>query len=357
MLYKFYYRLSSFYRVTYKRKDILIEHNPLLGVQPKKYYAADKFIQDIDSSLVFTDKSVNFLFAIEIIEKLYVNQSDSNAKYKLNPKYNFVVTDENIKTIKKLYFYRNSTLHKGDIILPAIPYDYFITQHVLPLINQFIKVEPNFILDEINPSVDCGINIFNEILNIKINIEDLKKDDYNKELSDNLCYLTHLKELGRSSFNRSISLPLKQLKLIAKKKKSIEDDFFSYDYSNDLKKIKAAEEYAKSLSSKEKVWEILNCPCCGAKTLLVFWHISQPIEDLPKAFKVTEEAKCQFCDYEINSGMGEPKQFKILKKFVFNNEDDIGWPFDSFSPTQEELDSYEDIVRSIMKHSKFNKQQ
>lgn len=335
-------------------KDILIEHHPSFGIHPKKFPGAKKFIEEIDSTIIFSEKSVNFLFAIEIIEELKKNQSNADSKHKLHPKYNFVATDENLSTIKKLYSYRNSTLHKADIILPAIPYDYFITQHVLPIINQFIQIEPDFILDEINKPIHCGVNVFNEILKIKINIDDLKKDDHNKELDHNLSYLAHLKELGRASYNRPIDNTLKELKQLEKENSKDDQDIFSYNYSKEIKKIIVAENYVKDLSLKEneKIWAIHNCPCCGVKTFLVFWRVVQPIEGMPRAYRVTEEAKCQFCDYEIDRAMGEPKRFKILKKDIFDNEDDIGWPFRSFNPTQKELDSYQELVRSIMTHGK-----
>ena len=327
-------------------KESLSEYSDLLSQAVKGANTPLKILEKLDSGELTINqyKTVNFSFGLEILKQLKSNQKDSKAKYKLLKKHEFLVTEKSVNTLLKLHEYRNATLHRGNKILGYIPFDYFISQFVLPLVYEILK-QSDYHLKAVNRKVACGVDILKTILKIKFDEANMDYiGDYDEEFSNKICHLAHLKELGRASFLRPVDLPLHILKR-EYTTGSDETDLILDGYNRvahlGLKQYAIAEKLAVEESKNSRVNEILKCPCCGANTLLSYWEISVPVEGMPKAFKSVNEAGCGFCFYSISRSMGDPFEFQLAKKPVFGTDSDEGWPFHSFKPSRKELDDYE----------------
>ncbi|HRE95245.1 MAG TPA: hypothetical protein PK637_00675, partial [Flavobacteriales bacterium] len=192
-------------------KDILYQSHPLLATDMRRMDNATLLEYLETEKIEPGDRSIDFAVALQLLKDLKKARGSGKKKYFLPQKHDFILLEQHLKTIKKLFDYRNSTLHRGDVILPYLAFDYFISQHVLPLVKTILDSEPDYILKEIDRETGCGLKVFNEILKIKFNINDLKKEG-SKDFIDKIERLAHLKELGRASFNLPVSLPRNVLK-------------------------------------------------------------------------------------------------------------------------------------------------
>ncbi len=325
-------------------KDVLSEYHLLLGRKITNYTNADDILNQLDSGTIETNSdTVNFRFAFKLLKKLQKNNDRINSTYKLLPEHFFLLDSNNYQTILKLHDYRNATLHKGNTILGYIAFDYFISQHVLPLVNEILQSQSKYQLEELNKKVGCNINVLDEILKIKFKIQDLeRKEAIDIVFENKLCHLAHLKELGRASYSRPIDLPMQHIKkLLNKKKTKTVQNIDNYDRSASLslKSYKLAQKLAVTESKNSNVHQRLTCPCCGANTLLTYWRIEIPVEGLPVSFKEIDYANCSFCSYQVRSDIHDPYDFKITSNPIFQSID-IGWPFESFNPSRKELDDF-----------------
>lgn len=331
-------------------KGILYQCHPLLATDMRKMDNS-RVLEYLEKEKIEPeDRSIDFAIALELLKSLKQRRTSGDKKYKLDSRHDFLLNSNHLQTIRKLLYYRNSTLHKADIILPYIPFDYFISQHVFPLVNQILANEQKYSLNDVRNETDCGINVFKEILSIKFELKELKKDA-SVSFINKIERLAHLKELGRASFSLPVSLPIKALKKeirSIKNGKNISNKNDLYWMKCQLKQFELAEELAQIESKKTNTQNIYKCPCCGGNTLLAYWRIDTPLPGIPKAYKEVTKASCNFCSYSINPSMGDPYNSKITKEQIFDCEDDdIGWPFKSCEPDEEEKDSYREV------HGKF----
>jgi len=319
-------------------KEILYQCHPLLATDMRKMDNATVLEYLESEKIIPSDRSIDFNTALELLKDLKKSRDSVGKKFILDSKHDFLLELHNRNIIKKLFEYRNASLHKADVLLPYIAFDYFISQHVLPLIKGILDTEPDYEYLNIERQTASGIKVLKEILEVKFVISDLKKDASNAFIKK-IEKLAHLKELGRSSYNIPTSIPVNLLK--QKISKLIEDDDdtdleFGLSNKDLLEKCELAEELAKIESEHVKVHNIHICPCCGAKTLLSYWKVDFPMPEMPIAYIEVNDAKCNFCGYAINASMNDPHKFKITKEKIFDTIE-MGWPFDSLAPTTEDI--------------------
>lgn len=318
-------------------KEVLNQCHPLLATDMRKMDNATVLEYLETEKIKPSDRSIDFSVALDLLKDLKKNRIAGDKKITLDAKHDFLLEQHHRNTIKKLFEYRNASLHKADVLLPYIPFDYFISQHVLPLAKEILDTEPEYEYLSIEKQTASGISVLKEILGIKFSIADVKKDA-SDAFTKKIEKLAHLKEVGRASYNIPVSLPLNLLKLKIKELEDDDDDIdFGYSNKELLQRYELAEELAKIESEHVKVHNIHSCPCCGAKTLLSYWKVDFPMPEVPIAYIEVNDAKCSFCGYSINASMNDPYNFKITKEKIFDTIE-MGWPFDSFdTPSSEDI--------------------
>jgi hypothetical protein len=147
--------------------------------------------------------------------------------------------------------------------------------------------------------VFCKKNVLDELCKIKLE-EDYKDASKFEHITKSLAHISHLKEIGRASYNNHLHMgedytvseqeKERNLALINEERKSFN------------------EKVAIFLQSEFNYYHIHECPCCGGKSLVTYMEFS--IEQITSA-------RCLICSYKINDEIGEPKEFEIMDKEIF----------------------------------------
>jgi hypothetical protein len=191
-------------------------------------------------------------------------------------------------------------LHNGKGIPKDFALDLLWVNHIIPLISDILSIEERIIF--LDRNTHCRLNVLKELEAIELdsNYQDInKKDDFIKTLN----YICHLKELGRASFHNKYFMG----------EWGDEKTYEIMHQGYEGRKIQNVIQEAIALKNTGIYYEIYNCPCCGLQTLLNYY----PCDILAVNKTRLQKAKCINCTYQINSYIGEPKDFNIMNENVF----------------------------------------
>lgn len=217
-------------------------------------------------------------------------------------KHDFLSTDNSFATLKYLNWYRDRLLHDGSQVPSLWLFDYFITQHICPLLIDLFQIENDsikglpFYLKTLS-----GINILENIAKIKFDFEELKDKSQIENVQTKLLYIGHLKELGRANFN---------MNNYTRNGKST----FEYNYHDIFGR---GERFAESEEKHENFKGIKSCPCCTKKTLVLYSMVIEDIFNKHDTLNI-QWVKCYICDYHIRYNVGDPVFFNLSDVPIFD---------------------------------------
>ncbi|PKP17869.1 MAG: hypothetical protein CVU05_14725, partial [Bacteroidetes bacterium HGW-Bacteroidetes-21] len=301
-------------------KDILKRINPFLAV---------KFIEKEEELFKFLDnnispdevKTVEYSEAYKRFKQAYRHYDRSSDVYNTILKdFEFLIERENSESLRYLTDWRNRIMHNGQNMPNVFAYDYLISQRIIPIVFQIIEADSKK-LEGYKPyyfKTKTGINIIEEINNLKIDYKDFSSNDPQKNFFNNYLKLGHLKELGRASMKNNYW-----------DRKNL--SYFESNYKNPIGRY---ERFAQAEKVSNYYYNLKNCPCCGEKTLLVykeaFFNIIENKDDNIKW------VKCYCCDYFIKDNVDDPLELRLSEYPLF---DEI--------PEKTSLDWYLSELRSL----------
>jgi hypothetical protein len=199
-------------------------------------------------------------------------------------KYQFIVDNKNI--LEKLNEFRNRLVHRGTFVLPYASLDEFVGICLLPIVNASTQL-PGFSGKENlwkYPALSCEIDPINEICEV------MKTDPINFQ------EIALIKELGRAAYLN----PIPRRGIVV-----------------DLKGIRRrSEAIAKQevTTGNSGIFDVLNCPVCGCKSLLRMFDIESENPDPENPGKLrlfTYQIECLICTFEINQEISNASNFNL----------------------------------------------
>ncbi|WMM11132.1 hypothetical protein RCG47_02890 [Staphylococcus simulans] len=223
----------------------------------------------------------------------------------LEPNIHFGFIKNHKASLDLLNDIRNGIWHKGENMLTYEAYDYLIGKYILPLAVKFLKCS-NYM--EKYKKTQLWVFKGNSI---KINPLELIIKEFEKEKID-IGKVAVLKELGRASYYSHYG---KVFGTFVEQKNKI-----AYQLAK-----------AELVNGFESTNAILNCPCCGAESLVTYYSDEityseeHMIEDENGYIQTCntiagnqyiDKVKCPNCTFQLNK-----KGLKNLKEYGFDVED------------------------------------
>ncbi len=278
-------------------KDILRRINPFLAVKfiEKKEelfrYLDNTISADEINTIEYSETFNRFKQAFKHYDKtseVYIQQLKD---------YEFILDPRNTETLDYLAKWRNRIIHNGMTLPNLFAFEYLVSQRLIPLIVEIIKVERKYLKDYLPYffTTATGINIIEEILAVKFEFSDFKDKKKSKSLAFSLLKLGHLKEIGRAAFNSP--------KYIS---------FYEQEYEYPTGRI---ERFAEAERQDKDFYELRGCPCCGLKSLVVYRKEYDDIFTKKRDF--ISWFKCYSCDYSLKNNVGDPNFFNLSDKPIF----------------------------------------
>lgn len=249
----------------------------------------------------------------ETISRFYalVNLSNTNANSgsivkkfsKLIKEYSFLDSPECEETFKYLNWYRDRILHNGNKLPSLWLLDYTISQRIIPIVSNLVKVDnkqqgPEFFYFK----TVTGIDILNELNKIEFEFKDLKSKRKQYDSFVKLLKIGHLKELGRANMNMNFF---------------VRQNSATYEYNyHDVKG--RGQRFALAEKDHADFKDISNCPCCGVNSLVLYRIIIDDIFNPGKKLKI-DWVKCYTCDYHLRYDTGEPYLLELYIKPLFTS--------------------------------------
>lgn len=181
--------------------------------------------------------------------------------------------------------------------------DYFVTQRLLPIIAEIIRVEKVKLGDSLfyfkTPS---GIEIVDELSKIEFKFKELTEKPKSEHIAKKLLHIGHLKELGRCSLNMNLFV-----------RRNIQATY-EYNYTDPKGR---GRRFAKiELKEHKDARKILACVCCGEDSM-VLYLISMPNPFAKIGNIEISWVKCYTCDYHLRHNVGDPYFFGLSKERLF----------------------------------------
>lgn len=210
-----------------------------------------------------------------------------------NTKYNFLTAGKPV--LQKLNNLRNRLVHQGTFVLPYAQLDDFIGKYLLPIVVAVLEL-PEYKNQEKFWKYDiltCELDPINEI----IKEFQLSNVSYGK--------IAFLKELGRAALQSPVQ------------KRGIVVDF------GDRRRAEIiASKEAKSKSTK--VYDVLDCPVCGTKSLARFYRFESEnpdSEDPGESWIQTYYVQCFCCSFSIIDEISNASTFGLCIDDYWLKED------------------------------------
>ncbi len=280
--------------------DLLESIHPILvkGKLNKEIDLLNAITWKFDESDFSNKKTIPFSDVLKRFEFLIDNNKNLPEVLRVDKQFHFF--KHHINTIFTILEQRNNMLHRGKGILKDFALDLLWINHIIPLINDILKLEER--IPFLDKNTFCNLNVLNELNSLKLDHDykdTSKKDIFIKDLN-RIC---HLKELGRASFKNNLFMGEWGNERIKEN--------FEEKYNKNIRGI--AEFKAKLFHENLKYFNIYKCPCCGCKTLLTHepWYIFA--DNRKKLYK----AECIYCTYSINVHIDEPKLYGIMNDDLF----------------------------------------
>lgn len=281
-------------------KDILRRINPFLAV--KFIEKENELFNYLDNNITADEiKTIEYGETIKRFKQAFTHYSKATSIYKEHLEcYEFLKDKRSEETLQHLGEWRNRIMHNGTTFPNLFAYEYLITQRIIPLINNVIEAEKKYLKDYLPHfyKTVTGIKIIEQILSVNFEFTDFGNQKKSKELAIKLFKLAHIKEIGRSTFNINIYL---------------NQNFAIYEpkYNNPIGRI---ERFAETEKTHPNFYNLINCICCGTKSLIVYRVI---LDNKFSNHKFSSWAKCFNCDYLIKNNIGDPHLFNLSKELIF----------------------------------------
>lgn len=230
--------------------------------------------------------------------------SITNTFSKIFSAYQFFDSQDHRASLHLLNWYRDRILHNGNKLPSLWMLDYFVTQRIIPIVIEIIKIDKVMLGESLFYfTTMTQIDILERLNEIKYDFDQLHNTDKQRETYETLLYIGHLKELGRANMNMNLFM------------RNNSQATYEYNYKDPhgrgcrFAKIEMAEHpQAKAIDS---------CVCCGVNSMVIYQEIIDSI--FVKGEKESIEwVKCYTCDYHIRYNVGDPSFFRLHTKKVFS---------------------------------------
>jgi hypothetical protein len=281
-------------------KEILEKINPILILGTLKNNEEKGFINYICNEISRFNqpsdgKTVPFSVALKRLITLIKSDSKIPENFRVPTKFHLFA--ENMEMLNHFAAIRNSINHRGNQVMSRYAFELLFSNYIIPFITALLRLNPRETLLE--RDIFCKKNVLDELCKIKLE-EDYKDASKFEYITKSLAHINHLKELGRASYNNVLHMG-EDYKVDDKEKER------KLAIMNERERT-FNEEVAKFLQSEFNYYDIHQCPCCGANSLITYMEFSNN--------KITS-ARCLICSYKINDEIGEPKEFEIMDKEIF----------------------------------------
>ncbi len=293
---------STSFNSRYYTSIVFISHFIESIIKGVVYKISPELIKDeVDFAKLFvtSNEEVKKATSISKIFNRLIQLYSTNTKFPKNlkapSKFKFLVDYKD--SIQVLFKLRNDVIHAGTKKLYLYKYDFFIINHIIPILSEYYKItgrkreKPN----------NVKKNIFNELRKIRLP-EDINKDP--AETQRLVKRLTHLKSLGYSAMNN----PLHSIEFspgASRKEKKLFAQIVNR--ANKEKYELMAREYKKQYNGGK----IKACLCCGLKTLFLRPWIT------PESTIAYFDGHCIACNYSVDKLWGDPFDHKIGRAPLF----------------------------------------
>ena len=275
-------------------KDILNKTNQNLTFDEQKSIKKTWELIEKIAAQEFEAKK-NYTIPLRItLNRFYdlVNYSKDNSKKdnkiikkfsKTISEFSFIEKFEYKPIFRLLNWYRDRIMHNGNKLPTLQLLDYIVTQLIIPIALNILKSDKNIPENWLYfTKTISGINILDEMSNVKFEIKNLKNDAEISETLNSLFYIGHLKELGRANMNMN---------------NAIRENRHPYEYNSLNPKGRGARfaEIEYKLKEYTEAKKIKTCPCCNGKSLVLY--------EIKTNNSIIQWIKCYTCDYYLRNNM------------------------------------------------------
>lgn len=218
--------------------------------------------------------------------------------------YGFLNSRDVETSFKILSWYRDRILHNGNRLPSPWLLDYFVTQHLVPLVSEIIRVER----EKVNGFTNLlfitvsGINVLERLNSVQFEFKDLSNSNLSEDVFVQLLYIGHLKEMGRANLNMNL--------FVRHNRASHE-----YNYRDPIGRGKRFAEAEKV--GHPNAEEIKSCPCCGVESMVKYREVIDDFFNPGTELHITW-VKCYTCEYHLRFNVSDPKYFDLHSELLFH---------------------------------------
>lgn len=225
-------------------------------------------------------RSVEFSEGYQRVYKLIIeDRIDKN-------KYQFIVDAK--EWIDQLNTIRNRIWHRGAYILRYPALDALVGRYILPFVQVVLQLPAYSRMEKLwqYRILACGVDPINSIIQVC-------RDDSSFDIK----HLAFLKEMGRAAYENPYY-----------------PEEFGMDLNDEIRK--RIERGARSELPDANISDVLNCPVCGTKSLIVFNDIETEGENMEqgtyeKAWRYTWQVECRCCSFLVNNYLDNPSLYGL----------------------------------------------
>lgn len=212
-------------------------------------------------------------------------------------KHNFLDSADHQASLELLNWYRDRVLHNGNKLPSLWMLDYFVTQHLVPIIAEIVLAEKDTLAESMFYFTTLThINLIEALNSIRFEFNALHDPQKIQETFRTFLFIGHLKELGRANLNMNLLM------------RNNSQATYEYNYKDPQgrgRRFANAEKASHSHAIK-----IVSCVCCNVDSMVIYQETVDDIFNLGTAKKIIEWVKCYTCDYHLRYNAGDPYHFQ-----------------------------------------------
>lgn len=254
-----------------------------------------------NSAIGFHEAFTRFTGLIKLSQDKSVDHTIVKSFKQVIEPYQFLLATGNLSGIEVMNHLRNKIMHSGSSLPNMWFLDYFITQHIVPIIFHITAIDKDTIGNTLfYLKTLSGNNILEGLNNIKFNYADLHNQTHRDAIYRKLLHIGHLKEQGRANLN---------MNMYVRENRAT----YEMNYRDPLGR-------GKRFADAERVHghfkAIKTCPCCTNQSLVAYGFSIDDIFKPGSRLKISW-IKCYTCEFHLHSNMHEPMIFGLAKENVF----------------------------------------
>ena len=219
-------------------------------------------------------------------------------------KHSFLDSSDHQASLELLNWYRDRILHNGNKLPSLWMLDYFVTQHLIPIIAEIIRAEKDTLAESMFYFTTLThIDLIKELTSIRFEFNQLHDPQKTQETLQTLLSIGHLKELGRANLNMNLYM------------RNNTQATYEYNYKDPKGRGRRFANVEKN--EHPHAIRVSQCICCGEESMVVY---RETINDIfnPGSKKHIEWVKCYTCDYHIRYNAGDPYLFNLKEDKLFS---------------------------------------